>query len=93
MGAALELAADEGILGPHHFCKDLFQLGAAGIPQAVTGGAQHIGGGHLGVRKGFQHLELVEVADLLHVPEIGLAEFHGLFIQSQGFGFEIKKMA
>ena len=93
MGAALELAADEGILGPHHFCKDLLQLGAAGIPQAVTGGAQHIGGGHLGVRKGFQHLELVEVADLLHVSEIGLAEFHGLFIQSQGFGFEIKKMA
>ena len=93
MGTALELTAHQRILCAHDLCKDLLQLGAAGIPQAVAGGAQHIGGGHLGVRKGFQHLELVEVADLLHVPEIGLAECHGLFVQSQDFGFEIKKMA
>ena len=93
MRAALELAADEGVLRPHHLGKDLLQLGASGIPQAVAGGAQHIGGGHLGIRKGFQHLELVEIADLFHVLEVGLAEFHGFFIEGQHFGFEIKKVA
>ena len=93
MGAALELAAHEGILCAHHLGKDLLQLCAACIPQAVASGAQHIGGGHLGIRKGFQHLELVVVADLFHVPEVGLAELHGFFIEGQHFGFEIKKMA
>ena len=92
MGAALELAAHQSVLGPHHLSKDLFQLGAAGIPQAVSGGAQHIGGGHLGVGKGFQHLELVIVPDLLHVAEIGPAKLHGFFIQRQDFGFVIEKV-
>ena len=92
VGAALELAAHKRILRSHHLGKDLFQLCTAGIPQAVAGGAQHIGGGHLRVRKGFQHLELVEVPDLFHMMEIGLAQLHGLFVQRQNFGFIIKKV-
>ena len=91
MGAALELAAHQCILCAHHLGKDLFQLCAAGVPQAVAGGAQHIGGGHLGVGKGLEHLELVEIADFLHMAEIGLAQLHGLFVQCQHFGFVIKK--
>ena len=92
MRAALELAADEGILRPHHLGKDLLQLGAAGIPQAVAGGAQHIGGGHLGIGKGLEHFQLVEIPDLLHLAEIGLAQLHGLFVQRQHLGLIIKKV-
>ena len=92
MGAALELTAHKGILRAHHLGKDLLELGAAGIPQAVAGGAQHIGGGHLGIGKGLEHFQLVVVPDLLHVVEIGLAELHGLFVQRQDFGFVIKKV-
>ena len=92
MGAALELAAHQCILCAHHLGKDLFQLCAAGVPQAVAGGAQHIGGGHLGVRKGFQHFELVEIPDLLHVAEIRLAELHGLLVKGEDLGLEIKKV-
>ena len=92
VGAALELAAHEGILCAHHLGKDLLQLCAAGIPQAVAGGAQHIGGGHLGIRKGFQHFELVKIADLLHMAEVGLAQLHSLFVQRQNFGFVIEKV-
>ena len=72
--------------------EDLLELGAAGIPQAIAGGAQHIGGGHLGIGKGLEHFQLVVVPDLLHVVEIGLAEFHGFFVQRQDFGFVIKKV-
>jgi len=92
VGAALELAAHEGILCAHHLGKNLLQLCAAGIPQAVAGGAQHIGGGHLGIRKGFQHFELVKIADLLHMAEVGLAQLHSLFVQRQNFGFVIEKV-
>ena len=92
MGAALELAAHKGILRAHHLGKDLLELGAAGIPQAIAGGAQHIGGGHLGIGKGLEHFQLVVVPDLLHVVEIGLAELHGFFVQRQDFGFVIKKV-
>jgi len=92
MGTALELAAHQCIFGAHHLGKDLLELGAAGVPQAVAGGTQHIGGGHLGVRKGFQHLELVVVADVLHLLEVGLAELEGFFIQRQNFGFIIEKV-
>ena len=92
VGAALELAAHQRILCAHDLCKDLLQLGTAGIPQAVAGGAQHIGGGHLGVRKGFQHLELVVVADVLHLLEVGLAELESFFIQRQNFGFVVEKV-
>ena len=92
MGAALELTANKGILRAHHLGKDLLELGAAGVPQAVAGGTQHIGGGHLGVRKCFQHLELVVVADVLHLLEVGLAELEGFFIQCQNFGFIIEKV-
>ena len=92
MGAALELTAHKGILRAHHLGKDLLELGAAGIPQAVAGGAQHIGGGHLGIGKGLEHFQLVVVPDLLHVVEIGLAELHGFFVQRQDFGFIIKKV-
>ena len=80
-----------GILCAHHLGKDLLQLCAAGIPQAVAGGAQHIGRGHLGIRKGFQHFELVKIADLLHMAEVGLAQLHSLFVQRQNFGFVIEK--
>ena len=92
MGAALELAAHQCIFGAHHLGKDLLELGAAAVPQAVAGGTQHIGGGHLGVRKCFQHLELVVVADVLHLLEVGLAELEGFFIQRQNFGFIIEKV-
>ena len=92
MGAALELAAHQCIFGAHHLGKDLLELGAAGVPQAVAGGTQHIGGGHLSVRKCFQHLELVVVADVLHLLEVGLAELEGFFIQRQNFGFIIEKV-
>ena len=92
VGAALELTAHQCIFGAHHLGKDLLELGAAGVPQAVAGGTQHIGGGHLGVRKGFQHLELVVVADVLHLLEVGLAELEGFFIQRQNFGFIIEKV-
>jgi len=92
VGAALELAAHQCIFSAHHLGKDLLELGAAGVPQAVAGGTQHIGGGHLGVRKGFQHLELVVVADVLHLLEVGLAELEGFFIQRQNFGFVVEKV-
>ena len=92
VGAALELAAHEGVFRAHHLGKDLLEFCAAGIPQAVAGGAQHIGGGHLGVRESFQHFELVKIADLLHMAEVGLAQFHGLFVQRQNFGFVIEKV-
>ena len=92
VGAALELAAHQRILRAHHLGKDLLELGAAAVPQAVAGGAQHIGGGHLGVRKGFQHLELVVIADVLHLLEVGLAKRKGLFVQRQNFGLVIEKL-
>ena len=92
VGATLELAAHQRILCAHNLCKDLLQLGAAGIPQAVAGGAQHIGGGHLGIRKGLEHFQLVEIPDLLHLAEVGLAQLHGLFVQRQNLGLVIKKV-
>ena len=92
MGTALELAAHQRILCTHHLGEDLLQFGAAGIPQAIACGAQHIGRGHLSIRESFQHLELVIVADLLHLLEVGLAELEGLFIQCQNLGFIIEKV-
>ena len=92
VGATLELAAHQRILCAHDLCKDLLQLGTAGIPQAVAGGAQHIGGGHLGIGKGLEHFQLVEIPDLLHLAEVGLAQLHGLFVQRQHLGLVIKKV-
>ena len=92
VGAALELAAHQRILCAHDLCKDLLQLGAAGIPQAVTGSAQHIGGGHLCIGKSLEHLQLVEIPDLLHLAEVGLAHLHSLFVQRQHLGLIIKKV-
>ena len=92
VGAALELAAHQCILCAHDLRKNLLQLGAAGIPQAVAGGAQHIGGGHLGIGKGLEHLQLVEIPDFLHLAEVGLAQLHGLFVQRQHLGLIIKKV-
>ena len=92
VGAALELAAHQRILCAHDLRKDLLQLGTAGIPQAVAGGAQHIGGGHLGIGKGLEHLQLVEIPDFLHLAEVGLAQLHGLFVQRQHLGLIIKKV-
>lgn len=91
VGTTLELAAHQRILCAHDLRKDLLQFSAAGIPQAVAGGAQHIGGGHLGIRKGLEHLQLVEIPDLLHLAEVGLAQRHGLFVQRQHLGLIIKK--
>ena len=92
VGAALELAAHQCILCAHDLRKDLLQLGAAGIPQAVARGAQHIGGGHLGIGKGLEHLQLVEIPDLLHLVEVGLAQLHSLFVQRQNLGLVIKEV-
>ena len=92
MGAALELAAHKGVFRAHHLGKDLLEFGAAGIPQAIARGAKHIGRRHLGITKSLEHLELVEIPDLLHVAEIGLAELHGLFVQGEHLGFIIKEM-
>ena len=92
VGAAHELTAHQRILTAHHLRKDLFQLGTARIPQAIPGSTQHICGGHLGIGKGPQHLELVIVPDLLCMAEIGLAQLHGLLVQGQHLGFKIKKL-
>ena len=92
VGAALELAAHQRVLCAHDLRKDLLQLGTAGIPQTVTGGAQHIGGGHLGIGKSLEHLQLVEIPDFLHLAEVGLAQLHGLFVQCQHLGLIIKKV-
>ena len=86
VGAAHELRAHERCLRPHAAGKDLLQLIAAVVPDAVAARPPEVPCLNAAVGKGAQHLELVVVADLLHMGKLLTAEGKGLAVQRQHLG-------
>ena len=86
MGAAHELGADEGGLGPHAAGKDFLKLVAAVIPDAVAAGAPEVPGFDAAIGEGTQHFKLIVVADLLDMAERFAAKLQRLAVQFQHIG-------
>ena len=92
VGAAHELRAHQCGLGPHAAGKDLLQLVAAVVPDAVAAGPPEMPCLDAAVGEGTQHFELVVVADLLHMGKLRTAEVEGLAVQRQHFGAQVVKL-
>ena len=92
VGAAHELRAHQCGLGPHAAGKDLLQLVAAVVPDAVAAGPPEMPCLDAAVGEGAQHFELVVVADLLHMGKLRTAEVEGLAVQRQHFGAQVVKL-
>ena len=91
VGSGEEVGPAEGVLGPHHLGEEGVQLVPPGVVVAVAGGAHQMGGGHLLVGEGLEHLHLVVVADGVHLLKIRPAELHGLLVQLQKAGGKVEK--
>ena len=92
VGTTHKLRAHQCGLGPHATGKDLLQLIAAVVPDAVAAAAPEMAGFNAAIGEGAQHFELVIVADLLHAGELLTAKGQRLLIQRQNFGFQVVEL-
>ena len=92
VGAAHKLRAHQRRLGSHAAGKDLLQLIAAVVPDAVAAAAPEMAGLDAAIGEGAQHFKLVEIPDLLDMGKLLAAKGQRLLVQRQNFGFQVVEL-